>query len=164
MSLDYRSSALQLATQYTTFLELAFPDAASFDVEKWALQADKQRLELFRKVKRYNLNQKIFDKPNGDQGWRYPKPDQYLAFALIESSLRFAKTAATVTMKVDGQKRLEQKHPFRKIYMEYGVAFKSCLICKQKLQSLNDVSLPLLLKLLRTNWLEFMYYTDKFKF
>lgn len=86
-SLDYRLSALQLATQYTTFLELAFPDAVSFDVEKWALQADNQRLELFRKVKRYNLNQKIFDRPIGDQGWRYPKPDQYLAIALIESSL-----------------------------------------------------------------------------
>lgn len=84
--LDYRLSALQLATQYTAFLDLAFPDAASFDVEKWALQADNQRLELFRKVKRYNLEQKIFDRPIGDQGWRYPKPDQYLAIALIESS------------------------------------------------------------------------------
>ncbi|KAG5291470.1 hypothetical protein I7I48_03289 [Histoplasma ohiense] len=51
-SLDYRLSALQLATQYTTFLELAFPDAASFDVEKWALQADTQLLELFGKVKK----------------------------------------------------------------------------------------------------------------
>ncbi|KKZ67182.1 hypothetical protein EMCG_07127 [[Emmonsia] crescens] len=87
--LDYRLSALQLATQYTVFLDLAFPDAASFDVEKWALQADDQRLELFRKVKGYNLKQKIFDKPIGDQGWRYPKPDQYLAIALIESSLGY---------------------------------------------------------------------------
>lgn len=47
---------------------------------------------------------------------------------IIVTTKRFAKTAATVTMKVDGQKRLEQKHPFRKIYMEYGVAFKSCLV------------------------------------
>ncbi|EGC46834.1 conserved hypothetical protein [Histoplasma capsulatum var. duboisii H88] len=148
----YHSTIRSLTTQYTTFLELAFPDAASFDVEKWALQADNQRLELFRKIKRYNLNQKIFDKPIGDQGWRYPKPDQYLAIALIESSLRYEdiceridqiktvklgaqrflakmpiaekimgnqkvmkkqdKFAKTVTMKVDGQKRLAQKHPF----------------------------------------------------
>lgn len=51
---------------------------------------------------------------------------------IIVTAKRFAKTAATVTMRVDGQKRLAQKHPFWKINMEYGVAFKSYLVCTIK--------------------------------
>lgn len=34
-NLDYRLAAIQLASQYVSFLELQFPDGLAFDTEAW---------------------------------------------------------------------------------------------------------------------------------
>ncbi|KAE8377808.1 hypothetical protein BDV26DRAFT_292795 [Aspergillus bertholletiae] len=96
--LDYRLSAMTLASQYVSFLDLQFPDCMMFDTETWcndlALEAVKDggskdaisKLEKYQEVRGYIMDTKVFDKPMASQGHFYAKLWAYLAIAFIESS------------------------------------------------------------------------------
>lgn len=97
-NLDYRLAAMQLASQYVSFLELQFPDGLAFDTEAWCndltlksvnddCSTDAQsKLEKYKQVRGYIIDTDLFGRPMVGQGFWYTKPTEYLAIALLESS------------------------------------------------------------------------------
>ncbi|KAL4943013.1 hypothetical protein BDV06DRAFT_221620 [Aspergillus oleicola] len=97
-TLDYRLSAMTLASQYVSFLDIQFHDGLMFDTEAWcndlalkvAKEGDskgtKSKLEKYKEVRGYIMDTKLFDRPVASQGFSYTKPWEYLAIALVESS------------------------------------------------------------------------------
>ncbi|PGH09892.1 hypothetical protein AJ80_07602 [Polytolypa hystricis UAMH7299] len=91
-TLDYRLSAMQLATQYVSFLDISFVDRLLFDTESWKNAADSSadtvtKAHTYNTVLDYVLDAKLFDVPLRTQGWAHLKPKEYLAIALVESGL-----------------------------------------------------------------------------
>jgi hypothetical protein len=74
-TLDYRLSAVTLASQYVSFLDIQFPDGLMFDTEAWcnnlalnvAKDGDskgaKSKLEKYEEVRGYIMDTKLFDRP-----------------------------------------------------------------------------------------------------
>ncbi|PKY00237.1 hypothetical protein P168DRAFT_276102 [Aspergillus campestris IBT 28561] len=113
--LDYRLSTITLASHYVSFLDLQFPEGLVFDTETWrnnlALEVAKDdhcedaksKLERFTDIRRHIMNVKVFDKPLGSQGFFYTKPPEYLAIALVDSSLSMDE----IRVKIDSLVRLK---------------------------------------------------------
>lgn len=109
--LDYRLSAMTLASQYVSFLDIQFPDCLMFDTDAWcndlALKVVKDsdskgtrsKLEKFKEVRRYIMDTKLFDRPMASQGFSYGKLWDYLAIALVESS---SLSTEEIRDKIDG--------------------------------------------------------------
>ncbi|KAL4778857.1 hypothetical protein BJX76DRAFT_121125 [Aspergillus varians] len=115
-TLDYRLSAMTLASQYVSFLDLQFPGGLMFDTEDWrndlALKVVKDgdskgaklKLERYKEVHGYIIDTKLFDRPMASQGFSYTKPWEYLAIALVESS---SLSIDEIRDKIDGLVRLK---------------------------------------------------------
>ncbi|KAJ5130780.1 uncharacterized protein N7515_006819 [Penicillium bovifimosum] len=115
-TLDYRLSAMTLASQYVSFLDIQFPDGLTFDTEAWrnnlalnvAKDGDskgaKSKLEKFHEVRGYIMDTKLFDRPMASQGFSYTKPWEYLAIALVESS---SLSIDEIRDKIDGLVKLK---------------------------------------------------------
>ncbi|KAJ5533874.1 hypothetical protein N7527_000128 [Penicillium freii] len=96
-NLDYRLAAMQLASQYVSFLELQFPDGMAFDTEAWCndlalkvvnddCSTARSKIEKYEQVREYIMDKDLFGRPMVGQGFWYTKPTEYLAIALLESS------------------------------------------------------------------------------
>lgn len=109
--LDYRLSAMTLASQYVSFLDIQFPDCLMFDTDAWCndlalkvikdsdSKGTKSKLEKFTEVRRYIMDTKLFDRPMASQGFSYGKLWDYLAIALVESS---SLSTEEIRDKIDG--------------------------------------------------------------
>ncbi|KAI9371983.1 hypothetical protein BJX61DRAFT_543127 [Aspergillus egyptiacus] len=141
-ALDYRLSAMTLASQYVSFLDIQFPDCLRFDTEAWCndlalkvakngdTKGAKSKFEKYKELRGYIMDAKLFDKPMSSQGFSYTKPWEYLAIALVESSSLGIdeirdKIDDLVKLK-EGAQRLFTTMPLAEAIMENDNVLRHC--------------------------------------